>query len=63
MVKIGSTHAKVIVKEKEGKGVYETIVSIFDRKKNVTMIKKEGKNLKKILDQVKDKTKERSAKK
>jgi acetoin utilization protein AcuB len=62
MTKVGSTHARVIVKEKKDRGVFETIVSIFDRKKHVTMIKKEGKNLKKILEQVKDKTKEGTAK-
>ncbi len=48
--------AKILVKEKKGAGVFSTIFSIFKKNNQVKVIKEEGKNLDKILKEVKNKT-------
>lgn len=49
--------AKLFIKEKQGNGVFKTILSIFNKDNSVKVIKEEGKNLDKILQEVKVKVK------
>lgn len=48
--------AKILVKGKEGRGIFKTIVSFFSSGQIVKVVKKEGKNLKKILEEIKKKS-------
>lgn len=48
--------AKVLVREKQGNGVYKTVLAVFKKNNQIKIIKEEGKNLDKILKEVKDKT-------
>lgn len=48
--------AKVVVTEKPKGGVFEAIVSIFAKNKQMTVIKKEGKNLDKLLTFIRKKS-------
>ena len=49
--------AKIIVSEEKKGGVFKTTLSLFFKKGPVMVIKKEGKNLKKVLQEVKEKSK------
>jgi predicted transcriptional regulator len=49
--------AKFIIKEKQGTGIFKAILSILSKDNKIKVIKKEGKNLNRILQEVKDKSK------
>lgn len=47
--------AKFIIKEKQGSGVFKTMLSIFKKDNSIKVIKEEGKNLDQVLQDVKGK--------